>query len=101
MAAKPPSPVVTPLVDTNAPAVQKGRAVITSAKYDAIRRPTTDGATAHTDTEVRNTLQRGANPGTHRHLCQAYYPTAGALPSQSIESCEVGVLKAGSELYHG
>ena len=56
MAAKPPSPVVTPLVDTDAPALQKGRAVVASAKYNAIRRHTADGvSTVHADTEVRNT----------------------------------------------
>ena len=102
MAAKPPSPVVTPVVDTDTPAVQKVQAVIASAKYDAIRHPMAGGATVHPDTEVctSSTWQRRDNPGTHQHLCQAY-PTVGALPSQPTESCEVGVLKAGSELYYG
>ena len=100
MAAKPPSPVVTPLVDTDAPAVQKGQTVVTSAKYDAIRHPTADGTTVQADTEVNSTWQRRDNPGTHQHLCQAY-PTAGALPSQSTGSCDVGVLRAGSGLHHG
>lgn len=69
MAAKPPSPVVTPLVDTDAPALQKGKAVVASAKYGAIRRPTVDGATVRADTEVSSTLARRDNPGTHQHLC--------------------------------
>lgn len=60
MVAKPPSesPVVTPPVDTDAPAVQKGQAVVTSAKYGAIRHPAADGATVHADTEVSSTWQR-------------------------------------------
>ncbi len=62
--AKPPSPVVTPLVDPNAPAVQKGQAVVTSAKYGAIRHSAVDGATVHTDTEVSAWLSRD-NPDTH------------------------------------
>ena len=57
MAAKAPSPVVTPLVDTDVPAVQKGQAVVVSAKYGAIRRPTVDGATAHAGTEVSSSTR--------------------------------------------
>jgi hypothetical protein len=49
---------MTPLVDTDAPAVQKGQAVATSAKYGAIRHLTADGATVHADAEVSSTWQR-------------------------------------------
>ena len=63
VAAKPPSPAVAPLiqVDTDGPAVQKGKAVVTSAKYGALRHPTADGAIVHVDTEVSNTWQKSDN----------------------------------------
>ena len=93
--ANPPSPR-TPLVDTDAPAVQTGQAVATSVKYGAIRHPIAHEATAH-DTEVSTWLAE-INPGIHQLLCQTS-PTA--LPSQSTETCEVEVQEAGSRLYHG
>jgi hypothetical protein len=67
--ANPPSPV-TPLVETDAPAVQKGQAVAASAKYDAIRHPTAHEATVR-DTEVSSVVDRD-NPSTHQPFVPDY-----------------------------
>ena len=65
--------------------------------YDVLR------LTGPPSTPVQRLVVHGKDEITQvliKHLYQAY-PTAGALLSQPTESCEVGVLKVGSQSYHG
>ena len=66
---KPPSPVVTPLVDTDAPAVQKGWAAIASARYGAIQHTMADGAAVNTDIELVVTWVDRVVVVIRAHLC--------------------------------